>query len=214
MKITVKIKTPHKMTAKFKELKMPLRGGFEEGYNQGYAAGYENGKASVKDYFTELLHNTLEICESEDVISVKQYTFADATSLKKISFPNCLALDKSAFQSCGGLQEINLPKCEIIGNSSFAWCSKMATVCLPRVTDMQARAFYYCNALKTLIIAQDKILCPLGNIDALKGTLIEKGTGYIYVPAAFVEQYKAATNWSTYASQIRAIEDYPEITGG
>lgn len=45
MKITAKIKTPHKMTAKFKELKMPLSGGFEEGYGQGYAAGYETGNA-------------------------------------------------------------------------------------------------------------------------------------------------------------------------
>ena len=39
-------------------------------------------------------------------------------------------------------------------------------------------------------------------------------TGYIYVPRALVNSYKAATNWSTFASQIRAIEDYPDITGG
>lgn len=25
---------------------------------------------------------------------------------------------------------------------------------------------------------------------------------------------KVATNWSTFAEQFRAIEDYPEITGG
>lgn len=39
-------------------------------------------------------------------------------------------------------------------------------------------------------------------------------TGYIYVPRALVDSYKAATNWSTYADQIRAIEDYPDICGG
>lgn len=33
-----------------------------------------------------------------------------------------------------------------------------------------------------------------------------------YVPSALVEEYKSAPNWSTYAEQIRAIEDYPEIT--
>lgn len=42
---------------------------------------------------------------------------------------------------------------------------------------------------------------------------IEKGGGYIYVPSALVDAYKAATNWSTYANQIRAIEDYPDICG-
>ena len=40
------------------------------------------------------------------------------------------------------------------------------------------------------------------------------GTGFVYVPAESVDTYKSATNWSTYAEQIRAIEDYPEITGG
>ena len=45
-------------------------------------------------------------------------------------------------------------------------------------------------------------------------TLIASGTGYIYVPAEYIEEYKTATNWSVYASRFRAIEDYPEICGG
>lgn len=47
MKITARIKTPQKLTAKFKELKMPLNGGFEEGYDRGYAEGYEKGEESI-----------------------------------------------------------------------------------------------------------------------------------------------------------------------
>ena len=37
---------------------------------------------------------------------------------------------------------------------------------------------------------------------------IASGAGYIYVPAALVDSYKVATNWSTYAAQFRALEDY------
>lgn len=40
------------------------------------------------------------------------------------------------------------------------------------------------------------------------------GVCKFYVPTSLVETYKSATNWSAYAEQIRAIEDYPEITGG
>lgn len=40
------------------------------------------------------------------------------------------------------------------------------------------------------------------------------GTCYFYVPKALIEDYKVATNWSNYANRFRAIEDYPEITGG
>ena len=33
-------------------------------------------------------------------------------------------------------------------------------------------------------------------------------TGHIYVPRALVEDYKVATNWSNFATQFRALEDY------
>jgi hypothetical protein len=39
-------------------------------------------------------------------------------------------------------------------------------------------------------------------------TKIASGTGYIYVPAARVNNYKSATYWKDYAAQIRALEDY------
>ena len=57
-------------------------------------------------------------------------------------------------------------------------------------------------------------MAKLDNTNTFNSTPIASGTGYIYVPAALVDNYKAATNWSTYANQIRAIEDYPEICGG
>lgn len=38
---------------------------------------------------------------------------------------------------------------------------------------------------------------------------INNGNGYIYVPKELVADYKAAENWSSYASKIRSLEDYP-----
>lgn len=46
MKITARIEFPKKITAKFKELKMPLSGGYEQGFEDGKEAGYVDG---VKD---------------------------------------------------------------------------------------------------------------------------------------------------------------------
>ena len=43
MKITAKIEFPKKLTAKFKELKMPLSGGYDEGYKDGYEKGETDG---------------------------------------------------------------------------------------------------------------------------------------------------------------------------
>lgn len=87
------------------------------------------------------------------------------------------------------------------------------------LTAIGSSAFYGCSNLEALIIRTNE-LCTLSNTTALSVTPIAKGTGYVYVPKTLadgsdgVAAYQAATNWSTYAAQIRAIEDYPDITGG
>lgn len=66
--------------------------------------------------------------------------------------------------------------------------------------------FENCVNLTSFIIRSGTT--SLNKATAFTGTPIESGTGYIYVPADLVDTYKAATNWSTYASQIRALENY------
>ena len=78
------------------------------------------------------------------------------------------------------------------------------------VTSIGSYAFCGCSKLTTLIL-RSETMCTLSNTNAFSSTPIESGTGYIYVPRALVDSYKAASNWSTYANQIRAIEDYPLI---
>lgn len=63
-----------------------------------------------------------------------------------------------------------------------------------------------CSALNTLIIRSDGVL-PLTNVNALSGTPIASGTGYVYVKDELVETYKSATNWSNYATQIKGISE-------
>ena len=99
----------------------------------------------------------------------------------------------------------------IIG--SFARCSNLAKIDFDVLEEMQDTDFYQCSALTTVIIRSPAV-CTMSDSDAFKSTPIESGTGYVYVPAALVDSYKAATNWSVYADQIRAIEDYPDICGG
>ena len=69
--------------------------------------------------------------------------------------------------------------------------------------------FSGCSSLETLIIDNENLF-PMTNRSMLTGTLIEKGTGYVYVPDNLVEQYKQATNWTTYAEQIKGISELPQ----
>lgn len=99
-----------------------------------------------------------------------------------------------------------------VGSSAFAQFATLTKVDLPKVTTIAASAF--CWGKIQILILRSETLCALANANAFTQSPFASGTGYIYVPSALVDSYKAATNWSTYANQIRAIEDYPDICGG
>jgi D-alanyl-D-alanine carboxypeptidase len=100
-----------------------------------------------------------------------------------------------------------------IGANAFCDCTALTVVDVPEVTKIDANAFGGCTALEALILRSNTVV-TMANANALGNSGIAKGTGFVYVPSALVDSYKAATNWSTYASQFRAIEDYPDICGG
>lgn len=118
-----------------------------------------------------------------------------------------------AFQNCSGLTSVSFPNVTSIGDYAFNAAHKLAKADLPKVTSIGQHGFSAANALEALILRNTEKVCSLGS-DAVSYTKISSGSGYIYVPAALVDSYKAAANWQNYADQIRAIEDYPEITGG
>jgi hypothetical protein len=88
-----------------------------------------------------------------------------------------------------------------------------------------SNAFNSTYSLKTIILRRS-VICALASTNAFSGCYHLHGTKnstynpngdkdcYIYVPRDLVDSYKSASNWSKFASQIRAIEDYHEITGG
>lgn len=94
-----------------------------------------------------------------------------------------------------------------IGFYAFYYCSALTTADFQVATSINGNAFYGCSKL-TVLILRSETMCTLSNTSAFDGTPIKSGTGYIYVPRALVDSYKAATSWSTYANQFRALEDY------
>jgi hypothetical protein len=77
------------------------------------------------------------------------------------------------------------------------------------VNEFDTNAFGDLSKMDTLIIRTNAVATLKGTVSVANGY-----TRYIYVPRALVDSYKAATNWSNYANQFRAIEDYPDVCGG
>lgn len=160
----------------------------------------------------------LQIADFQKATSIGQTAFQRCAKLTTANFPLLTSLvagsQAGIFTSCTALNSINFPVLTSISNNMFKYCSALQIADFPSVTSVGSNAFDGCSNLVTLILRNTAQVVTISNIYSLNSTPINSGTGYIYVPSALVDSYKAATNWSTFANQIRAIEDYPEITGG
>lgn len=137
-----------------------------------------------------ILDGSVEYYKNSRLTSIRSYAFNSYKNILRVEFPNLTSVAAYAFQGCTSLEKADFSSLTLIGTF----------------------AFYRNSGLKTLII-RTNTLCELESTAALGGTAIANGEGYVYVPAALIDEYKQATNWTMYADNIRAIEDYPEITG-
>lgn len=181
---------------------------------------------------------------NDRVASVGASAFRGSRLITSVAFPNAKIIKNGAFYGCSSLAEVNIPEAITIEGNAFRDDTNISKLYLPKVTHLagvsalnkltlvdfssietlQYNVFQNCKGLVTVII-RNQTMCGMSG-DAFNGCVHFKGTvdatynpngdkdGYIYVPKILVDSYKAATNWSNYADQIRAIEDYPDICGG
>ena len=186
----------------------------------GNYAFYNCAKLTTVDFpaVTTIGEHAFNTCSGLTAVSmpiattIGRYAFRECKKLTTVNFPAVTAIGNSAFAACSGLTAVSFPMVTNIG-SVFANCTKLSVVDLPVATSINTQAFRSCSALETVIL-RSMTVAKLDGTNAFENTPIASGTGYIYVPAALVEEYKEATNWSTYGTQFRAIEDYPDVTGG
>lgn len=203
------------LPAEFDKVQNVSDGGYERGYAAGLQVGAEAAQAELSKAQAEIIgliaHQLGDAFGSEKVVTVGGYAFADIASLLRVDLPNATTFGNYAFQSCTNLAELNIPKAKTIGTRTFVNTTRLLRLDLPVCESIGGYCFHGSAKISTLILRSEKV-CTLG-ADAFGTGPIKAGTGFVYVPAALLGQYKTAANWSTYAAQIRAIEDYPEICG-
>lgn len=129
------------------------------------------------------------------------------SGLTEANFPLLSWIGIQAFQSCHALKTVKLPALIMLNTNTLNDCRVLESADFTSLTSVGS-VFWRCYKLTKLIIRNESTVCTLCAANAFDDTPIAAGTGYIYVPAALVDSYKSATNWSVYADQIRALEDY------
>lgn len=147
---------------------------------------------------------------NELITSISADTFNGCKWITGADVPNVVSIGGSAFRG-SKLESINAPKLTTVYTHAFVGCP-LVECDFPMATKINTYAFASCTELTTVILRSNTMV-TLTNANAFYSTKIADGTGYIYVPAELVDSYKADSNWSVYANQIRAIEDYPDICG-
>ena len=161
-----------------------------------------------------IAYNTIMTTVSLPAVQiVNSFTFAGCSELETASLPLIEDTSQGLFYVCKKLKNVDMPRIKNIGVQAFQTCSALSYLDCCKATQIQTRAFNGAAELETLILRSEK-LCTLDDVNAFNGTPMARGTGYIYVPADLLEEYRQATNWSAFEDLLRAIEDYPDITGG
>ena len=138
------------------------------------------------------------------VVTIGAAAFAGCTGLASVTIPDSVTtIGTQAFAGCTGLTSLTIPNSvTIIGQYAFQACSGLTNANIGSgVTDILNLSFSDCTGLTSFT-------CNATTPPRLVPNVFQNvpATCAIYVPAASVDAYKAATNWSSRADYIQAIQ--------
>ena len=139
------------------------------------------------------------------VTRIGDYAFYNCYSLASITIPRSVtSIGTHAFKTCCKLASITIPSgVTSIGLNAFYACYSLTQITLPNsVTSIGASAFYNCYGMVFYDFTACTAVPTLENANAFNGIPADCE---IRVPAALLDEWKAATNWATYANQIVGV---------
>ena len=182
----------------------------------------------IGDYAFQYCFSLSSVIIPNGVTSIGNYAFSDCYSLSSVIIPNGVtSIGSNAFYDCYSLSSITIPNgVTSIRNYSFQYCHSLSSIIIPNgVAGIGKYAFQYCYSLSSIIIPngvtsiRDYAFHTCSGIayydfTALSAVPTLSNTGVfeiisadceIRVPASLAEEWKAATNWATYADYIVGV---------
>ena len=164
-----------------------------------------NGATSINQNAFQGCYSLAQITIPSGVTSINQNAFQNCYSLAQITLPSGVTnIGERAFQNCYSLAQITLPSGIIrIDNFVFSNCYSLASITLlSGITSIGNYAFQNCYSMAFYDFTACTAVPTLSNSNAFINIPADCE---IRVPAALLDEWKAATNWATYASHIVGV---------
>jgi surface protein len=152
-------------------------------------------------YYCEKLTTIPQLYTSKVTKTINMFAYCKAlTTIPQLDTSRVTSMNYM-FQDCYKLEKVDISYYKISSTSSssdiFTNCYVLKAVIIRGFGTsytLKSNAFSNCYHLTGTV---NETYNPNGDKDC-----------YIYVPSTMVDTLKSATNWSAYADQIRALEDY------
>ena len=150
--------------------------------NSIYKIEFGERIADIKKRAFSFYSGLYSVILPKGMTKINSYTFSSAICLRKCVMPDTITqIGSQAFDSCPSLSSIIIPK---------------------RVNRIDNYAFYQCRGMKYYDFTTLTAIPTLTGTDAFSGIPADCE---IRVPAALANEWKAATNWATYANKIVGV---------
>lgn len=177
----------------------------EDAIVDGSITSYTNDRVKYINDHAFYNHGDLtEVCFA-NVERVGDSAFENCDRLRTVYMPSVTQFDGGTFCGCLELYDVYCPLVESVGPITFAG-TKLEILDIYSRCTMGSCVFENAH-IKALVLRSESSISAIVS-DTFAYSNFASGSAYIYVPSVLVEQYKAAVNWSNYANQIRALEDY------
>lgn len=167
---------------------------------------------TIPNNIINIIENTFETCYSlsnitmpNTITNIGNYAFMMCSCLSNITIPNSVAsIGDYAFYQCYSLSSIIISNNVIsIGEYAFRQDHALSKIIIPNsVTSIGNYAFVKCYSIKYYDFTSHTSILSLSSTGVFNGIPADCE---IRVPASLAEEWKAATNWATYADYIVGV---------